>query len=68
MVQKNNYKKNNDISILANVGVGIGDMNLLAVPKERTQPDYLPKISNFNEKWSKENYLSFFKEKNIEMI
>ena len=66
--KKNNYKKNNDISILANVGVGIGDMNLLAVPKERTQPDYLPKISNFNEKWSKENYLSFFKEKNIDMI
>tara|TARA_B100000287_G_scaffold432936_1_gene493445 strand:- start:452 stop:1306 length:855 start_codon:yes stop_codon:yes gene_type:complete len=66
--RNNNFKKNTNTSILGEVGTGVGDMNLLAIPEEREQPNYLPEITNYNEKWNQENYLSFFKENKIEII
>lgn len=66
--RKDNFKKNNNTNILANLGTGVGDMNFLAVPKEQNQPKNLPKIINYDEKWSEDKYVSFFKENNINMI
>ncbi len=66
--RKNNFKKNNNTDILQSVGIGIGDMNFLAVPKEREQPKNLPKILKHDEEWTEENYRSFFEENNFKSI
>ena len=66
--RNDNFKKNNDTTILSNVGAGVGDMNFLAIPEEVMQPNYLPEITNYKEKWSQDNYLSFFEENNIKII
>ena len=66
--RNDNFKKNKDTAILSNVGVGVGDMNFLAIPEEVRQPNYLPEITNYKEKWSQDNYISFFEENNIEII
>ncbi len=58
-----NFKKNKKYNFK-----GDGDMNILAVPTNKTQPDFLPKIKNSNEEWNQKSYSSFFKENNIKII
>ena len=61
--RKNNFKNNKNIKFL-----GKGDMNVLAVPKERRQPDFLPVIQKFDESWNQESYANFFIKNKIEVI
>ena len=66
--RNNNYKKNNDISILNNVGVGVGDMNIAAIPNEMNQPNNLLELKDFDEKWNEKELTEFYNKNNLQMI
>lgn len=65
----NNFKKNNDTSIFETVGgIGVGDMNIVAVPNEINQPNNLLELQNYNEEWNDEEIREFYKTNDLQMI
>lgn len=61
--RKNNYKNNVNVNFL-----GQGDMNIVAIPNDIAQPDFLPEINSFDETWSQESYANFYIKNKIEII
>lgn len=57
--RRNNFRKQPD-----NIFLGIGDMNVLAVPIEQAQPDDLPEIRNSDEDWQF-TYRAFFERRGL---
>ena len=47
---------------------GTGDMNIVAVPKEKLQPNNLLKINKFDDQWDGEKYKSFYIKNNLTII
>ena len=61
--RENNIKNNkNDIS------PGTGDMNILAIHKDRNKPVNLLQLEKYDEDWDREKLMDFYKNKNIKMI
>jgi len=61
--RKNNYKNDNN-----DMKPGVGDMNILAVPSQKNQPNDLLELSSWDEDWNQENLLKFYQSKNIAMV
>ena len=61
--RKNNWKKRQD-----NIFGGTGDMNILAVPRTKIQPDNFPKLQSENELWDGDLYLKFYSDKQIPLV
>ena len=59
----NNFKNNTNYQFR-----GHGDMNVLAVPENKLQPNFLPEIISANEGWDQESYGNFFKKNKIKII
>lgn len=53
-VRPNNFKAKTE-----NVFANVGDMNILALPADRSQPDHLPEIVSPDEDWG-QTYVPFF--------
>ncbi|MDA8893147.1 FkbM family methyltransferase [Hyphomicrobiales bacterium] len=66
--RQENYKKNNDITPLKDVGLGVGDMNVVAVPFERDQPKNLLELRTFDELWTQEDLKNFYELKKIQWV
>ena len=49
-----------------NIFFGDGDMNIVAVHKNKAQPKNLLKLNDFNEEWTREKYLGFYEENSLE--
>ena len=47
---------------------GTGDMNIVAVPTEYSQPNNLLKINKFDDQWNGEKYKSFYNKNNLTII
>jgi FkbM family methyltransferase len=62
--RKNNYKNNNKLIHNA----GIGDMNIVAVPKNIKQPSNLLKLKSFDENWNENDLNDFYKSNKIVMV
>ena len=61
--RKNNWKKHQD-----NIFGGTGDMNILAVPRTKIQPDNFTKLQSENELWDGDLYLKFYSDKQIPLV
>jgi FkbM family methyltransferase len=59
----NNWKSNKK-----NIFGDTGDMNIVAVPKSKSQPKNLLKINSKDEEWDGEKYMSFYSENGIPRI
>ena len=51
-----------------NIFGGTGDMNILAVPRTKIQPDNFPKLQSENELWDGDLYLKFYSDKQIPLV
>ena len=60
---ENNYKKNNN-----NIFQGTGDMNILAQPNEKLQPNNLLKLKDYKEDWNPKDLLNFYKSSKVDFI
>jgi len=47
---------------------GKGDMNIIAIPNEKSQPNDLLKIKKFDEDWDGELYKNFYEEKGLSLF
>ena len=57
---KNNKKRIHD--------PGLGDMNIVAVPRDKKQPTNLLKLKNYNEEWDADTLINFYSSNQIPMI
>ena len=61
--RENNYKRNNN-----NIFQGTGDMNILAQPNEKLQPNNLLKLKDYKEDWNPKDLLNFYKSSKIDFV
>ena len=47
---------------------GLGDMNIVAVPRDKKQPTNLLKLKNYNEEWDGDKLINFYSSNQIPMI
>ena len=60
------YRADNFLGNADDMFRGVGDMNTLAVPQERAQPDDLPEIKSADEDW-RDVYAEFFSKRGLVM-
>jgi hypothetical protein len=60
------FRSDNFLRNQENIFGGTGDMNVLAVPADREQPENLPEIHNSADDW-RDVYEIFYKERGIPM-
>ena len=64
----NNFKKNNDTSGFDKVGIGVGDMNIVAVPVNKNQPEDLLELNNYDDEWNSKDLKDFYRINKLQMI
>ena len=62
------YRKNNRNKVSNNIFKGIGDMNVVAVPRKNGLLKNLQHITSPETTWDAESYLDFYKKNNIPII
>jgi FkbM family methyltransferase len=62
--RENNYKNNKKCIH----DPGLGDMNIVAVPRDKKQPTNLLKLKNYNEEWDGDRLINFYSSNQIPMI
>ena len=61
--RENNWKKQQK-----NIFGGTGDMNIIAVPRTKVQPNNFPKLKSENDKWDGDSYLKFYADNRIKLV
>lgn len=64
----NNYNKNPSVSDTSGFKNGVGDMNIVAVPIEKSQPDNLLELKNYDDEWDSHEINEFYEKNKIKMI
>ncbi len=62
--RENNYKNNKKCIH----DPSLGDMNIVAVPRDKKQPTNLLKLKNYNEEWDADTLINFYSSNQIPMI
>ena len=66
--RKKKNRKNNRNKVSNNIFKGIGDMNVVAVPRKNGLLKNLQHITSPEATWDAESYLDFYKKNNIPII
>ena len=62
------FRKNNWKQQQKNIFDGTGDMNIIAVPRAKVQPNNFPKLKSENEIWDGDSYLKYYTDNRIKLV